>query len=66
MNDRIKYLELLLPNKEVEDKWFSKFKKFCSYLGNGVYEWQGIVSTDIRELFLMGYLHLEKIEYKKI
>ena len=68
MNEqRIEYLESLLPTKEseLEKKYYSKFEKYATYLGNGVYQWMGIVSSCTRELWLMGVLHWEKIEYEQ-
>jgi hypothetical protein len=33
-------------------------------MGNGIYQWMGLFSTDTRELFLMGILALEGISFK--
>lgn len=67
MNERIEYLESLIPTDEniLEDKYFHEFEKFASYTGNGTYEWMGIRATDTRELWLMGALMLEGIEYEE-
>lgn len=54
MEERIKYLENLLPSKEIEDKHWKNFEKHATYLGNGVYQWCGIISPNTRALFLMG------------
>ena len=63
---RIKYLESLLPQPEVdiEPKYRKEFEKFARYLGNGIYSWMGIYSNDTRELWLMGVLAREGIEYE--
>ncbi len=64
--DRIKYLESKLPKDFDEKPYFDKFSKYATYKGNGVYEWRGILSTDPRELLLMGILKILKISYKEI
>jgi hypothetical protein len=66
-NTRVEYLESLLPmaEKELEIKYFEGFEKYATYTGNGTYQWQGIRATDTRELWLMGILHKEKIDYKQ-
>lgn len=67
MGDRIKYLESLIPEGlDINKKYFDKFSRFATYMGNGVYQWRGILSTDTRELFLMGCLSIEKIPYEQI
>jgi hypothetical protein len=63
----IVYLESKFPKgkrQEIEDKYFDKFSKYATYIGNGIYQWLGFHSTDTRELFLMGCLHSEKIKFK--
>jgi hypothetical protein len=66
MNKRIKYLESLIPEGlDINEKYFDKFSKYATYSGNGVYQWYGILSTDTRELFLMGCLHCEKIPFEQ-
>lgn len=70
MDNRIKYLESLLPSDEdskqkIDDAWV-QFDKYATYLGNGVYQWLGIVAKDSRELFLMGCLHKLNIPYDKV
>lgn len=63
----VQYLESRFPKgkqKEIEDKYFDKFAKYATYQGNGIYQWQGFLSTDTRELFLMGCLFSEKIKFK--
>lgn len=64
--ERIKYLENLLPEDEavLDKKYRGGFEKYATYLGNGMYQWNGCVSTCTRELWLMGVLHREKINYK--
>lgn len=66
MNDnRINYLESLLPNKEevLEKKHWNKFERQAMYLGNGIYKWCGVMANDTRELWLMGILIIEGIEF---
>lgn len=66
MIERIKYLESRLPEGlDINEKYGSKFDKYARYMGNGVYQWDGILATDTRELFLMGVLNREKIDYKE-
>lgn len=63
---RIAYLEGKLPKgKDLEKKHQKTFEKQAQYLGNGVYSWAGVYSTDTRELFLMGILGIEGIKYRK-
>lgn len=62
----IAYLESRLPKDgDIEATHFNSFKRFCGYKGNGIYEWRGFVSTDTRELFLLGILHREGIKFDK-
>lgn len=65
MNDRIKELENLFSKipKEKQDKYFDNFSKWAIYMGNGIYQWKGILSSNTRELYLIGCLKLEKIPY---
>ena len=67
MQSRTKYLNSLLPkDRDIEKKYLKDFEKQACYLGNGIYEWCGIYASDTRELFLMGCLSREGIEYEKI
>ena len=68
MNERIKYLESLLPVDEaiLNERYFDKFEKYATYTGNGTYHWLGISATDTRELWLMGVLFKEGIDYKQV
>ena len=65
-NTRIKYLESLLPMSEdkLKEKYLNNFKKYATYTGGGTYQWQGIRSSDTRELWLMGVLSREQIEFE--
>ena len=65
-NTRIKYLESLLPMSEdkLEKKHLKHFEKYATYMGGGTYQWQGIRSSDTRELWLMGVLCREQIEFE--
>jgi len=65
---RIKYLESLLPcdEKILEIEYFEKFEKYATYLGNGIYQWLGITATDTRELWLMGILFKEGVEFEQV
>lgn len=68
MEERIEYLESLIPKDredEIEKKYRSRFTKGAQYMGNGVYSWMGIVSTNVRELYLMGVLRSENIKFKE-
>ena len=65
---RIEYLESLLPTEEdkLDKKYWTKFEKYATYKGNGVYQWVGIVANCTRELWLMGVLHYENVEFEQI
>lgn len=68
MEERIKYLESLMPKEkwdEAETKYRKGFDKYACYLGNGVYKWRDIVSTDTRTLWLMGVLSMENVNYER-
>jgi hypothetical protein len=64
---RIKYLVNLLPMSEdkLKNKYWEGFEKYATYTGSGTYQWQGLISSDIRELWLMGVLWKESIEFKQ-
>lgn len=66
MNKKIKYLESLLPipEEELSIKHFEKFEQYATYTGNGTYQWEGIRSSDTRELWLMGVLRIEGVKYE--
>ena len=66
-NVRIEYLESLLPVKEeiLKERYFDEFDKYATYTGNGTYNWLGITASDTRELWLMGILFKEGIEYEQ-
>ena len=67
MNERIAYLESLIPkNINIDEKYFNNFSKYAQYMGNGVYSYRGILSTDTRELFLMTSLKNLNIQYEEI
>ena len=67
MEKRIAYLESLVPKDvDIDKLFFINYAKFATYMGNGVYSYRGIHSTDTRELFLMSSLQQLKIEYKKV
>ena len=63
--ERVKYLESLLPKsfEELDKKYFENFSKYGSYMGNGVYSWKDLYAADTRELYLMGILKCEGIQY---
>jgi hypothetical protein len=64
--ERIKYLEGLLPkDRDIEAKYWKTFEKDSRYLGHNAYSWAGLHSNSPRELFLMGILEIEGIEYEK-
>lgn len=54
-------------SKDLEDKYFEKFSKQASYIGNGIYNVSGtdLYSTDTRELFLMYIASHENIKFSK-
>jgi len=68
MVKRIEYLESLLPVDVaiLREKYRHLFSVQASYMGNGVYQWCGQYSTDTRELWLMGILIWENIEFKQV
>lgn len=67
MENRIKYLESLVPkNIDIYEKYYDNFSKYAQYMGNGVYSYRGILSTDTRELFLLTSLRQLGITYKEI
>jgi hypothetical protein len=67
MKDRIKYLESLIPEGvDINKKYYTTFAKYAQYMGNGVYSYRGIASTDTRELFLMTSLKQLGITYEEI
>ena len=56
---------LPLPEEELENKWFKDFERQARYVGNGVYSWHSIYSSDTRELWLLGVLAREGIVVPK-
>jgi hypothetical protein len=66
--NRIKYLESLLPidEKILDEKYQESFEKYATYTGNGTYQWRGLRATDTRELWLMGILSMERIEFEQV
>jgi hypothetical protein len=65
--ERTKYLESLVPKDvDINKLYFDNFSKYARYLGNGIYEYLGCMSTDTRELFLMTSLHKLGIIYKEV
>jgi hypothetical protein len=67
MKNRIKYLQRLVPKDiDINEKFYKNFSKYAQYMGNGVYEYKGILSTDTQELFLMASLSQLRIPYKQI
>jgi len=67
MKNRIEYLESKLPKDiDVEMKYRKNFEKYAGYVGNGIYQWKGITTTETSELFLMGVLKSENIKFKEV
>lgn len=65
LEKRIKYLQSKLPKDvDLEKKYEKDFAKQASYMGNGIYSFAGAYASDTREVFLMGILGIEGIEYK--
>ncbi len=67
-NERVEYLEGLLPIDEdvLREKYSQNFEKFAAYTGNGTYCWSGIRAADTRELWLMGILFKEGVEFDQV
>ena len=64
--ERIMYLESKLPKGiDFNEKYGKNFDKYARYMGNGVYSWKGLLATDTRELFLLGVLRSEGVEFKE-
>jgi hypothetical protein len=67
MQTRTEYLESLVPTGvHNNERFFRNFSKYAQYMGNGIYSYRGILSTDTRELFLMTSLLQLEIPYKQI
>ena len=67
MQTRTEYLESLVPTGvDINERFFRNFSKYAQYMGNGIYSYRGILSTDTRELFLMTSLLQLEIPYKQI
>ena len=74
---RLKYLEGLMPKEvpkiesrekvvcSVEEKYRAGFEKYAQYMGNGIYSWRGMYSTDTAELFMIVVLNSEGIKFKE-
>ena len=52
-------------SEELEVKWSPRFDSQARYMGNGVYNFAGIVGTDIRAVFVEAILGCEGIDYEK-
>jgi hypothetical protein len=67
MKTRNEYLQSLVPKDvDINERFYDNFSKYAQYMGNGVYSYKGIFSTDTQELFLMASLLQLKISYKQI
>lgn len=67
--DRIQYLQSRIPKereKDIEDKYRKQFERGAQYMGNGVYNWMGISATSPAEVYLLGVLRSENIEFDEI
>lgn len=65
-SDRIVNLENKHPNIEILiAKHFDRFVKDCRRYGTK-YDWRGYISTEIREVLLMGVLSLEDIDFSDV
>jgi len=53
-----------MSEDKLEEKYLKGFEKYATYTGGGTYQWQGLRSSDTRELWLMGVLWKERIEFK--
>lgn len=66
MVEREEYLMSLIPDDlDYVKKYWSDFEKNLRYMGNGAYSWKGVLSDNVRELFLVGVLLSEKIDFEK-
>jgi hypothetical protein len=54
-----------IPQKKQKEH-FVNFCKSGSYHGNGIYSWVGQMSTDSRELYLLGMAVIEGINVKGV
>jgi len=64
--ERIKYLESKIPKDlDIDAKYGANFNKWASYKKNGIYHWKGVEATSPRELFLLGVLLQEGINFKQ-
>jgi len=52
-------------NLTLESKWADAFKKEALYVGDGIYVASGLLSVNIRELFLMFIASKENIKWDK-
>jgi hypothetical protein len=67
MENRNEYLQSLIPKDvDINERFYDNFSKYAQYMGNGVYSYRGILSTDTQELFLMTSLLQLEIPYKQI
>lgn len=67
MENRNEYLQSLIPKGiDINERFYDNFSKYAQYMGNGVYSYKGILSTDTRELFLMTSLLQLEIPYEQI
>jgi hypothetical protein len=67
MENRNEYLQSLIPKDiDINERFYDNFSKHAQYMGNGVYSYKGILSTDTRELFLMTSLLQLEIPYEQI
>ena len=64
MKKRLEYLTKKLKNVDFETKYRKSFEKEARYQGNGIYFWHDILSSDIKEVFLLGCLAREGIKVK--
>lgn len=66
MGEREEYLMSLIPDDlDYVKKYWSDFEKNLRYMDNGAYSWKGVLSDNVRELFLVGVLLSEKIDFEK-
>ena len=63
---RYKYLENLIPfsTEEMDEKYYTIFTKEAFFVKTNLYEWRGLFSSDTRELYLMGVLLREGINFE--
>ena len=63
---RYKYLLNKFPDTEerMKEKYWGDFLKRAHFVSAGLYKWHTVYASEPRELWLVGVLKLEGIEYE--